>query len=376
MTIAHTMNHVYVQMHLALIPVFMAEFSLSLFMVGLMVSIPLICQSLATVPCGMLADKIGDFPQVVLSLILIIIAATMVSVAPNIFIIVLSFSMLALGVAMYHPPGYSITSEVFPARHRSKALGIHGAGGTLGWSLGPFSVGILIALVGWRLLYAVWTAPVLLCALLMLRAKPMLAKSEDKAQPPATEAPPGIKPMFTINFLLLLAAVGMHSMGVHIVSTFISSYLVLVRSLTVPIASLILGLTSIAGVVGAPIGGFLADRLGDKKWLAVSYFGTMLCLLGIAYAQSMWSLVLLSFLYGFINLSGMGPSSSLTARLSPRTRRGLAFGLYFMPTYAVSAVAPIVGALIAESFGIWSTFPLAVGIILVALLVLLLMKSD
>jgi MFS family permease len=85
------------------------------------------------------------------------------------------------------------------------------------------------------------------------------------------------------------------------------------------------------------------------------------------------NIALFTLLYwssGFFSTSSMGAASSIIARSIPSEHRGLGFALYFLPGSIVGIIAPLIGASIANAFGLWSIFPLAVLLIGIGFLLL------
>jgi len=371
LTLAHLVNHVFVEMHLALIPVFMTEFNIDILAASFIVAIPLAFQFLMTIPSGIFSDRIGGDQLIWVSLLVTAAGAALASQASNAHIVIVSLCLLALGTTLYHPPAYSAVSNVFPVERRSTALGIHGAGGTLGVALGPISMGFLLSPLGWRLTYLAWMFPALAGAFLCWKLRPFGKKSNDRgvqeehAQDPAPHQK--IASVLTVGFLVLLAVIAAESIGGRIISTFLSPYLVLEMKIPVHMASIILGVVSLMGIVAAPSGGVLADKLGERRWIGISYVGMMLSIGGIAFARSTTTLVLFVAAYGYFTYSGMGARTSLVARFTPLAKRGVAYAFYFLPVYGASSVASIIGASIAKEFQIWSIFPSAAAMIFLAL---------
>jgi MFS family permease len=364
MALTHFANHVYTQIHLTLIPVFMEEFGLSLAHVGIMVMIPMLSEAIATVPSGLLADRLGYFRQVIISLGMTAGAALLMTQAQTPYSVVLALSLLAISTTIYHPPAYGAVSQMFQER-RNRALGIHGAGGTLGWALGPFSVGVLLN-VGWRSVYLLWIPPTLLCIFLLARMKSPETTISRRSERPESS----VKSVFTIGLLIALSMIAINSMGRQIVSTLTSPYVVLARRFTVQEASYIMGAMSLTGIIAAPIGGLLADKLGERKWLTMTMTAAILALLAFIRAETIPTLLLCAVAYGYLVYSGMGASAALISYFTPLSRRGLGYALYFLPSYIVGAVAPVVGTTLAESYGIWTPLSLAVAFLAAAVIVL------
>lgn len=370
-SLSHLLNHVFLEIHLALTPVFMDEFGISLFTVGVIVMIPLLCETLGTIPSGMLADRVKMVYPIVFSLLLVAASALLVSMSPNILVVVLCISMFSVARMLYHPSAYGLTSMILPVEHRSKGLGIQGSAGMVGLALGPISVGLFIAMLGWRSIYLLWVPPALLCILLIYRQRAMFLSSavREVDESPAASTT-GIKSMFSAGFVTVLVMVAFQAMGMRMISTFLSPYLVLEMGLPVSTAGFILGSITFMAIAAGPSGGFLADRFGEKRLLTVTYVGMIASLATLAYSRSMWGLAISTILYGFFLYSGTGARSSLVAHFAPATRRGMAYALYFLPTQGAGATAPLVGAYVAEKIGIWNAFPLAMVLIFVALVIL------
>lgn len=368
------LNHVFVQIHLALVPVFMEEFGLDLFTVGLMATIPLLSQALMSLPFGMLADRFQHRFLIAAGLLTCGTAALLVSQAPNIYTIVLCLSMLALSSTLYHPPAYSLTSELFPAQHRSRALGIHGAGGTLGIASGPISAGIIMTIFGqssWRFAYLMWAVPSILSVFLIVRMRPGSSGTSarvERAEEPVP--PPSLRSIFTISFIALLLMIGIGSFGSQAISTFMTTYLKEERAIPIETAQILFGSISLTGIVSAPVGGVLADKIGEKRWLTVAYVGLLIAVVGIAFSPSMVVLIPSILFYGFFTYSGMGARSSLVARFTPASRRGIAYAMYFLPFSLVGSVSPMVSAYVVKVWGVWYVFPFAIAIFIIALTIL------
>jgi len=139
---SHTLLHVYSNLPLALLPILISEYGLSVLIVGFIVSIPRAFSLVFSVPSGLLADRLGHTKLISFSLFLEVLAASLIMLFPTVEAIVLSFSLTALASTFYHPPALSATTNISPIDFRSRGLGFHGASGTLGFALGPITLGI------------------------------------------------------------------------------------------------------------------------------------------------------------------------------------------------------------------------------------------
>lgn len=374
---AHMVTHVFGRIHTALFPVFREEFHLSLQQLGVMASIPPLCQALFNIPSGLLTDRFGQKTLIILSFVTAGSAALAVGLSTSPIALVIFLSILIASVTIYHPPAYSLTSTLFPKANRGRALGVHGAGGTLGMALGPITLSIFMGylLLSWRSIYIFWAFPLFLYILAIWRLKtPEAEESPGREEAPeraeARTPATGMRSVLTPAIIGFMAFQAARNMGNQMIDTFIPTYLHDAIGLTVSGASLIYGVASLTGVAAAPIGGYLTDRLGDKRWLQTAVGASALLLILSALTSNIALFALLYWSSGFFNYSGMGAASSIIARATPASRRGLGYSLYFLPGSVVNTVSPIIGAYIAEAFGLWNIFPAAVVVIVLSLVVL------
>jgi MFS family permease len=170
--------------------------------------------------------------------------------------------------------------------------------------------------------------------------------------------------------ILFLVYTGFRNMAAQMIEVFLPLYLVENRGLGETLASLVFGSSSLLGLVAAPIGGAVASRLGDKRWLMIALGSAYICLGAAVLSPSVLGFVALYLAYGFCNTLGMAANSAIVASLSPSRRRGLGYSLFFLPGEVMGVVAPVIAAYIASGFGLTSVFVIGLAIYLGGLAVL------
>ncbi len=73
---------------------------------------------------------------------------------------------------------------------------------------------------------------------------------------------------------------------------------------------------------------------------------------------------------GLFNFLSMAANSAIIAKLSPSKQRGLGFALYFLPGSVMGAIAPLIAAFIADTFGMYNVFMACIGVYFLAVAVL------
>jgi len=154
------------------------------------------------VPAGRLADRIGRRRAFVGGLLTFLAASVVAGLAPSLEVLVGARVVQAAGAAALVPTSLALLLPEFPLAQRATATGIWGATGAIAAALGPSLGGTLVDAAGWRWVFFVNLAiglPALIPARRLLRE--------------AREANPGPLPD-GIGAGLLVAGVGLLALGV------------------------------------------------------------------------------------------------------------------------------------------------------------------
>lgn len=374
--LANALIHSSMNICFALVPVFQSEFNVTIEVVGLIVTTPLIVKILASLPTGILTDRYDPRKLITLSLLFIASGGLFVSQSHSTLTLVAGFSAISLGQAVFHPAAYMIIVRLFSAKRRNLALGLNGTGATLGTAIGPISVGLIMYLLGqdsWRLGYLIWVVPAFACSTLILFLRMGQKTLIDHTGAAITERKEGglpLKSVFTRTYVAFLIFIGIRSFGVQSITTYLTTYLKEARGMSVDFASILFGAMSLTGTLAAPIGGYIADRRGEKYALSLAYLGETAMLLGLVLSPSFLFLVPLTILYGFMDNASLAPSSALVAKLSLPSRRGTAYAVYSLFSNIAGSLAPFVCAYIVYQWSVWFVFPVAISTYLTAFVIL------
>ncbi len=125
---------------------------------------------------------------------------------------------------------------------------------------------------------------------------------------------------------------------------------------------------AVAGAIGAPFLGGLADRFGRKNVLLFSMCGFAFVFAGYALSRGYIPLLFVQIGEGFSWAALAASTTALVADLSTEETRGKAMGIYNM-TWNVGWIAgPSMGGFIAEHMGFTFTFTLCTGITIFGLI--------
>jgi MFS family permease len=285
-----------------------------------------------------------------------------------------------ISVTLYHPPGLSVVSRLFPEQaERSAAIGLHGASGCIGQSLGTISLGLLMPHVGWRNCYLLFSIPIIVWAFALTRARiPQLSghMPKQEAQPQnKRESDNQARSAFSLGFFLLLSAMGLNALANSGVSAFMTTYLTSSENLSVELASIVFGAGPLIGILGSIGAGFLSARLGDRNALALFFFGQVVFLVGLIGIPYLPLATVSFFMYELFLAAIWTPATSLVASLMGRTGSGTAYSLFYFAGDALGAVSPLIAATLITSLNILAPFVFAIALLTASALLVMLIRA-
>ncbi|MEM4246055.1 MAG: MFS transporter [Candidatus Bathyarchaeia archaeon] len=351
-SVSHMLNDLVPQISVALLPALKEEFGLTIFQTGQLISIPFIFGTVALLFGGYLADRVSRLSQSAIALSLIALSSVAVYFTHNWMTLTAILSLILVGNNIFHPAGFSLSSEILETEKKTTALGFFNAGGIMGFALGPLSVGLLLGRISWRAIYLLWAfviaGDVIYLAALRSRSKEahVAAEADLRADRPA------LLSAITYPFTTLMLIIGFEWLGRHMILTFFTSFLVYERSYAIQQASISLSLISLVGVVGGPLGGYIADRFGVLRWFIICIAGLVVCTYLVASSTFSPLLLLATLLFGFFAAGEMATGSSLVSTYMHSGWVGLGYSLYFLAITGMNGLSPMVGAVIAE----WRSF--------------------
>jgi MFS family permease len=113
-------------------------------------------------------------------------------------------------------------------------------------------------------------------------------------------------------------------------------------------AGIAIGSYGLGTLLASFLGGYLADRIGRRKTIAISMFGGAASMLVLSRAESWWGIVLLTGLNGLCGEFYRPASTALLADVVPAGQRVIAFSTYRMALNAGWAFGPATGGFLTH----------------------------
>lgn len=372
-SLSHMFTHVFDMMNLALIPVFIDEFGLTTMQAGMLATIFLLASTVSSVISGVLISKLGYKPIMVSSLIIMGISSILVSRVNSYLMLIVDLSLMIFASRLFCPPALSIVSESCDncEQDRGKTVGFHVSIVMIGIASGPIFLGLLMYHFAWRLAYLVLAVPLFLSIIPIAAMKMTSLNTEGDKKNESEKSQIGKLPSFiSLAFVLTLIALGFRSIGLQGISTFMTTYLTAEKGLSTSLSSIFYGVGSGVGIIGVSLGGILSDKIGEKRWITITWIGGIISLLAFSISPSIGALAFFYILYRIFNSGSTAPVMSLVASFTSKNRRGLGYTLYFFSTSLMSAFSPLVSAKIIDALGIWYIFPFTLIMLTFSILVI------
>ncbi|QZP09375.1 MFS transporter [Caenibius sp. WL] len=226
---------------------------------------------------------------------------------------------------------YLIVSESLPAHLRGRANGMLGAMGSFGAALPFLAIGpALESPLGWRMLFVIGAAPLLMMPLLLwrLRETPiwLAVRGRGLARPSAlAELRLLLAPHLRMRFFAMSALWFIVNFASSVGGLFFTLYVVKERHWPASDLAAIAPLGLVGAFVGYMGAGLLSDAIG-RRW-TVSLFAGLLGLLTVScYASTGWHAITASFV-GLQTMLGVWTVAyTLNSELFPTELRGAANG--------------------------------------------------
>jgi MFS family permease len=135
------------------------------------------------------------------------------------------------------------------------------------------------------------------------------------------------------------------------VTPFLTLFLTGQRGLSIEASASIVALEGVGSFIAHLVGGTLADRIGRRMTMLISFFGAPVLMMALYYSQAVWVIALVAFLYGFFIDLYRPASSAMIADIVPATDRVRAYALrYWAINLGASVGLALAGFLATQDY--------------------------
>ena len=351
------------------LPLLKANLGLSLAQTGFLGTIVSIC-NISQPLMGLWADRMGRRYLVIAGLLLCAVFSPLMGIVPSYALLVVSLALVGFGTAAFHPQVFSLAGELSGER-RSFGLALFIFGGTMGLGLAPLWVPLYAEEIGLHALPLV-SIPGLMFAVLLVK---FVSLDNPHVKEGGTASNWRLLGRDAGSLALITLIVVMRSVTGLGFGTFLS-LLGEERGLDLVMGGVALGVYNIAGVVGALIAGYMADRISSKGIVCASLLLSAAPLYAFVSTEDMLMGYVLLAVGGGLLIASNSIMVALAQELAPENS-GLASSLPLGLSWGLASTSlPIIGG-VADQIGVAETLKyLALLPIFTGLLALFLPSSK
>ena len=375
-TVGHALTHWYPATFYLLLPIIGKELGLSYSQIGLIMTCQYVAGAIANVPGGILVDTVGRKGLLMaLSLFWVGFPYLLMGFSHGYLMLLGCIALVGFGNSLWHPTAIPTLARRFPER-KGLVLSVHGMGGNVGDALAPLVAGSLLAVLTWREVVILNVVPGLVMSLLLLvflgtlrvgaKAKQKGGAEEGKVQS-FGDYFRGVPALFRNRSLVFLTtSSAFRSMTQNALLTFLPVYLAYEMGYSPFWVGAGMFALQAAGFAASPIAGHLSDTMGRRSVMTTSMLMTAVVLAFMAFAGKSHAFIVFIAILGFFLYAIRPVMQAWLLETTPKNMGGTSIGILFGAQSLGASVAPLIGGLIADKYGLMATFWFLAGTIVVA----------
>jgi len=384
-TLGHALTHWYPSTFYLLLPIIGRELGLNYSQIGLIMTCQYIAGAIANVPGGILVDTVGRKGALMaLSLFWVGFPYLLMGFSHGYLMLLACVALVGFGNSLWHPTAIPTLARRFPER-KGLVLSIHGMGGNVGDALAPLAIGALLATLTWREVVVLNVVPGLVMSLLLLVFLGTLRLGgKRKEAVEEVEKGQGLRQYFSglpalfrnRSLVLLTASSAFRSMTQNALLTFLPVYLAYEMKLNPFWVGAGMFALQAAGFAATPVAGYLSDRMGRRHIMMTSMGMTAVVLVFMALAGKSQAFIAFIAVLGFFLYAIRPVLQAWLLESTPRNMGGTSIGILFGAQALGASIAPLVGGMVADRYGLTMTFWFLAGTIVFANLFILAMPAH
>ena len=383
-TLGHALTHWYPATFYLILPIIGKELGLNYSQIGLIMTCQYLAGAVANVPGGILVDTVGRKGVLMaLSLFWVGFPYLLMGFSHGYLMLLGCVALVGFGNSLWHPTAIPTLARSYPTR-KGLVLSIHGMGGNVGDALAPLAIGSLLAVLTWRQVVIVNVIPGLVMSLLLLVMLGSLRVRSAKAKAGNDGRVQSLREYFSAvpalfrnrSLVLLTASSAFRSMTQNALLTFLPVYLAYEMGYSPLWVGAGMFALQAAGFAATPIAGHLSDRMGRRAIMMTSMGMSAVVLVFMALAGKSTAFIVFIAVLGFFLYAIRPVLQAWLLESTPKHMGGTSVGILFGAQSLGASVAPLVGGLIADRYGLIATFWFLAGTIVVANLFILAMPKG
>ncbi len=327
---------------------------------------------------GALADRFGRKPTLILNIVCYSVAELSCAFAPSLHSLLILRALFGIAMGGVWGVGAALTFETLPKEGRGVFSGILQEGYAIGYLLAAGLFGLLFGWIGWRGLFIVGAAPLLLVPFVRSAVDEspvwLAAQVEKQRRKAAGVSAPGrwaeIRGLFTYmpTFLFLILLMTAFTSFSHGTQDMYPTFLQKGMHFTSNTTGLIAVIYNVGSLCGGFLFGSLSERWGRKRAIITAALLALPVIPLFAFGGSPLWLGVGAFLMQFMVQGAWGVVPAYLSELSPGPVRAVFPGLAYQLGNLLTSRNLVLQTSIAERLGSYS--PVLAGTVMIVAVVL------
>lgn len=383
-TAGHALTHWYPGTFFLLLPVIGKELGLSYGEIGTILSCRFFSGVIFNIPGGIIVDSVGRKGLLmVASLFWVGFPYLLMGFSTAYWMFLGCAALVGVGNNLWHPTAIPLLGQHFPQR-RGLVMAFHAMGGNIGDATAPLAAGALLTILNWRQVVVMNVVPGVVMAVILLVYLGRLRAATGAKQEEAAQAKPELKVVLAglgqllknKTVVLLSLGAAFRSMTERTLLTFLPVFLAGQMGYSMAWVGGWMFVLQMAGFLAAPIGGHLSDRMGRRRIMMSSLGMVGVVLLFMAVAGRSVAFVFFIAVLGFFLYATRAVLQAWLIETTPKAMGGTTIGILFGIQATGSSIGPLVGGIIADHYGLITTFYFLACTIVVANLFVFFTPTD
>jgi MFS family permease len=352
-----------------MLPFMREDLGLSYAEAAALISLFHIAQALANIPAGPISDMTGrKVVMMAVSLILCGGSLFMMGLATEYWMIAVCLVMIGVTNMAWHPPALSYLSNRYPDR-RGFAISMHMVGSAIMGAAAPVVAGAMLVWMSWQhtaMANAVVAPAVAVAILLVMWGTDRDAGGRHETTSLSDYAT-GIGRLLRSGAVVSLCAMaGFRNMTQAGVLVFLPLYLADIMGFNAVMIGTVLMIMQLTGAVAGPVAGTLSDRIGRRPLAVSGLWGMTAMVIALPFIGDATVFVFGVSVLGFFLYAVRPVIQSWAMDLAEPRLHGSVTSLIFATESSLGALIPFVGGLIADQYGLVTTFYFLASGVLIA----------
>jgi len=344
------------------LPVYVRSFGVGYLEVGAVVSAFAVMRLAATPFCGPLIDRAGERTILAIGIGIVAVSSALVGVAQNYPEVLLLRGAGGIGSALFSVSATTLLLGSAPATQRGRSMGIFQGGFLIGGMAGP-AVGGLLAGISLRAPFFFYAGTLVIAGVVgLVLLQPAATRVGRDVQPPIPLATVLTDRRFRAACIANFAQ-GWGSIGVR--STLIPVLIVELLHETAVWTGIAFAIAAVAQTLSLGPAGRFVDTVGRRPAIIGAYSVGAATLVAIAFATSLWFLIVLLCLYA-VAAAFMGTAPAAAVGDAAEGKSGKPVAIFSAFSDAGAIIGPLAAGALLDAFSYPAAFTSAAALMLVA----------